>query len=148
MNEIETQFNAAFSHWNIRLPPEDLAQRRRGKIVQAGWTIWYLFGADEHGDYLDYYATHHMTNDRHVRLYANGRSEGLPTMQEFRRGSEDPEEDARRRMPVWRRNTTPRIDVLPTFWRPRGLGRMEVDHPVAAAECYGLPRLTVLLSSA
>ena len=95
MNEIETQFNAAFSHWNIRLPPEDLAQRRRGKIVQAGWTIWYLFGADEHGDYLDYYATHHMTNDRHVRLYANGRSEGLPTMQEFRRGSEDPEEDAR-----------------------------------------------------
>src|SRR5262245_41724991 len=95
MDEIEKQFNAAFSNWNIRLPPEDVAQRSRGKIYQAGWVIWYLFGADESGEYLDYYASHRMTNDRHVRIRADGSREALPTMQEFRQGSEDPQEDAR-----------------------------------------------------
>ena len=36
-----------------------------------------------------------MTNDRHVRIYANGRCEALLAIQEFCQRSEDPEEDAR-----------------------------------------------------
>jgi hypothetical protein len=52
MPEVESQFNAAFSHWGISLPPDDIAQRRPGKIIKAGWAIWYLFGSDESGDYL------------------------------------------------------------------------------------------------
>ena len=35
-----------------------------------------------HGERLDYYAMHRMTNDRHVRLYANGEEEYLPAMEE------------------------------------------------------------------
>jgi len=95
MDEIEKEFNDTFAHWNIRLPPEDIAKRRRGKMVQAGWAIWYLFGSNENGEYLDYYASHRMTNDRHVRVYVNGKSEGLPAIQEFRMASKDPVEDAR-----------------------------------------------------
>lgn len=43
---MATQFNARFGGFRIQLPPEDLDQRRWGKIVQAGWAIWYLFDAN------------------------------------------------------------------------------------------------------
>jgi hypothetical protein len=36
-----------------------------------------------------------MTNDRHVRIYADGRCEPLPAIHDMRLASEDPEEDAR-----------------------------------------------------
>jgi hypothetical protein len=95
MDEIEAQFNAEFAHWTIRLPPEDIAQRSRGKIIQAGWAIWYLFGSDEMGEYLDYYASHRMTSDRHIRIGAGGRCEDLPTIHSARLSSKDTAEDAR-----------------------------------------------------
>ena len=95
MTNIESKFNDSFSHWEIRLPPDALTQRKRGKIVKAGWAIWYLFGADERGDYLDYYASHRMTDDWHVRIYADGLCEDLPTIRGFRLCSENPEEDTR-----------------------------------------------------
>lgn len=94
MKDLEATFNSSFSHWEIRLPPDALTRRQPGTIIQAGWAIWYLFGSDERGNYLDYYASHRMTNDRHVRIYADGVREGLPTIQEFRLCSRDPEEDA------------------------------------------------------
>jgi hypothetical protein len=93
VNEIEDRFNSSFSTWGIHVPSQDIANRRRGKIVKAGWAIWYLFGSDQKGEYLDYYASHRMTNDRHVRIYASGEVEGLPTIGEFRPCSQDPEED-------------------------------------------------------
>jgi hypothetical protein len=95
MNEMETRFNDTFRNWGIRLPTEDAADRRRGKIVEAGWAIWYLFGSDERGEYLDYYASHRMTEDEHVRIYADGHTEYLSTIAGMRLASQDPEEDAR-----------------------------------------------------
>jgi hypothetical protein len=77
MTNIESKFNDSFAHWEIRLPSDAVEHRKRGKIVQAGWAIWYLFGFDEKGEYLDYYASHRMTNDRHVRIYARAFSELL-----------------------------------------------------------------------
>lgn len=95
MKNIESKFNGAFEHWGIQLPPDAVEQRERGKIVRAGWVIWYLFGSDEKGEYLDYYASHRMTDDRHVRIYADGQCEDLPAIAGLRLRSEDPEEDAR-----------------------------------------------------
>lgn len=95
MKKIETQFNHTFASWEIRLPAEALQRRERGKIVQAGWAIWYLFGSDEHCEYLDYYASHRMTDDRHVRIYSDGRVESLPAIDAFVLTSSDPEEAAR-----------------------------------------------------
>lgn len=83
MNEIEKIFNLHFANWDIQLPLEDIAQRRAGTIQKAGWTIRYLFGTHEDSEYLDYYAVHRMTNDRHVRIYADGRKEGLEMPREF-----------------------------------------------------------------
>jgi hypothetical protein len=95
MTNIESIFNDTFSPWAIRLSPEAVKKRERGTLTRAGWAIWYLFGADEAGEYLDYYASHRMTNDRHERIRADGRCETLPAIQDFRPRSDDPEEDAR-----------------------------------------------------
>ena len=95
MDTAAELFSRDFSHWAIQLPPQDVAQRQRGRINHEGWAIWYLFGADEHGEYLDYYAAHRMTDDRHVRIYASGEREELPTIQSFRPCSDDPVEDQR-----------------------------------------------------
>jgi hypothetical protein len=46
-------------------------------------------------EYLDYYASRRVTNDRHVRIYADGRCENLPAIRELRLCSKDPKEDAR-----------------------------------------------------
>jgi hypothetical protein len=95
VTKIERRFRLAFAPWGIALPPEEVRERRRDKIVEAGWAIWYLFGEDERGEYLDYYASHRMTDDRHVRIYEDGTEELLPAVSTFRFLSADPEEDAR-----------------------------------------------------
>ena len=104
MRRIDEQFSQAFQVWRIRLPREAVKNRRRGKIVEAGWTIWFLFGSDESGEYLDYYASHRMTSDSHVRIYDDGRVEGLESQRDIRLTSEDPEEDARLKAEFWGHN--------------------------------------------
>ena len=95
MRRVKEIFDQRFQNWNIELPAEALEARRRGKICIRGWAIWYLFDEDDQGGYLDYYSSHRMTDDSHVRIYADGTIASLPAVQGFRRGSNDPEEDAR-----------------------------------------------------
>ena len=95
MENAVSRFNTQFERWKICLPPEDVAQRKRGRIVKAGWAIWYMFGSDEQGEYLDFYASHRMTNDQHVRIYADGQGQLLPTISSMHGCSSDPKENAR-----------------------------------------------------
>ena len=97
-------FARSFEPWGIRLPDEGVRHRARGKINKAGWTIWYLFGSDEMGEYLDYYATHRMTSDSHTRIRQDGSGEALPQLKEMYIGSENPGEDAKLRAEYLRRN--------------------------------------------
>lgn len=86
-------FAKHFTHWRIKLPEEDIKNRKNGYIQNAGWLIQYCFGEDENGEYLDYYAAHRMTDDSHVRIYEDGKVEHLPALSSFRLVSEDPLED-------------------------------------------------------
>jgi hypothetical protein len=95
LGKIKLVFAEEFAMSDIYLAEDDVVNRRRGKIDKGGWEISYLFGSDEKGEYLDYYASHRMTNDRHVRIYADGRREDLPALVDFRRASRDPREDER-----------------------------------------------------
>ena len=104
MRRIEAQFNESFRIWDIKLPRAAIEARQRGKIVQAGWTIWFLFGADASGEYLDYYSSHRMTNDSHVRLYDDGRVEGLESLWDMHSTSDDPDEAARLEDEFWDHN--------------------------------------------
>lgn len=92
LSRIESQFNARFENWRIHLPPQDVAARRRGRIMQAGWTIWYLFASDDQGEYLDFYSYHRMAGDEHVRLRANGEMAALPSLAWAYSVVDDPQE--------------------------------------------------------
>ena len=92
---IESQFNNRFASSGIRLPPEDIAQRRRGRLHQAGWTLWYLFGVDDRGEYLDLYTRHRKSFDTHTRLREHGAPEELPAVEGIFQSSDDPEEAKR-----------------------------------------------------
>ena len=63
MDRAANQFSRDFSKWAIRLPQEDVAQRRRGRINAEGWAIWYLFGNDDRGEYFDSYAAQRLEAD-------------------------------------------------------------------------------------
>jgi hypothetical protein len=104
MDEIEHRFNEQFASWGIQLSPADIEHRTSGKIVQAGWAIWYRFGRDDAGEYLDYYAPPRMTNDRHMRLRESGAAEWLPAIESLRMCSDDPAEDSRLAEEYYARN--------------------------------------------
>lgn len=95
LGRIKLHFAETFSYWNLSLPDEDVTERQRGKICEAGWAIWYLFGRDERGEYLDYYSSHRMTGDDHVRVYEDGEIEYLDAVESFHRSSLDPDEAER-----------------------------------------------------
>jgi len=80
MKLIKNEFNKYFSNWNIKLPEEDLDKRCSGFIQDSGWLIQYCFGREKELEYLDFYATHRMTDDRHHRIYDNGEMQDLPTL--------------------------------------------------------------------
>ena len=117
-------FNRSFETWSIELPKEAVENQQRGKIVKSGWTIWYLFGRDEAGDYLDYYASHRMTNGRHVRLYADGSSKGLDSYRSMRIVSDDPEEDRRLENEFWEHN-----ECVSRELESKGFGLEGDEHP-------------------
>lgn len=82
LSHIRSRFARYFAHWGIELPEKAVAQRKRGELFQAGWSVRWLFGSDEKGEYLDFYAVHRMTNDRHERIHENGEVTGLEALSE------------------------------------------------------------------
>ena len=78
---IEERFADYFAHWDIQLPVGAVQLEDAGSVHKAGWVIRYAFGRDDGGLYLEFYATHRMTNDRRVRIYASGETKSLEALQ-------------------------------------------------------------------
>jgi hypothetical protein len=95
MEKALSTFQQRLSYAGLRIPEEDIAARRGGKLLRGSTVVWYLFGKDERGEYLDYYAADRFSSDAHRRLYADGSEESLPAIREFRPWSDDPEVDQR-----------------------------------------------------
>jgi hypothetical protein len=104
MNQIAQAFRADFANWGLEIPPEALASREPGFIQAAGWLIQFTFGRDSRGEYLDYYASHRMTDDSHVRLYETGRRQRLASIAGMYVTSSDPGEARRLEAAYLRRN--------------------------------------------
>ena len=83
MELMKKYFEDYFSHWKIELPDKNLNERLSGHIQKSGWLIQYCFGIEDGIEYLDFYASHRMTSDRHERIYENGKTDDLPSMQMF-----------------------------------------------------------------
>jgi len=95
MNQIAQAFRADFAKWGLEIPPRLLASREPGFIQSAGWLIQFTFGSDSRGEYLDYYASHRMAEDSHVRLYETGRRQRLASLASLFVTSSDPREARR-----------------------------------------------------
>jgi hypothetical protein len=80
---IEQYFREYFRHWQIALPPRDVAARAGGHIFERGWHIGYAWGSEQGEEYLEVLAQHRLTNDEHFRVFASGRVEGLPAPAEL-----------------------------------------------------------------
>jgi hypothetical protein len=104
MNRIAQAFRADFANWGLEIPPELLASRVPGFIQAAGWLIQFTFGRDSRGEYLDYYASHRMTDDSHVRLYETGRRQRLASLASIFVTSSDLKEAKRLELAYFRRN--------------------------------------------
>ena len=83
MLKIKEIFNQRFQRWDIHLPEEDLHQRRKGQIQAQGWTINYCFDSENGREYLEYFASHRMTNDTLNRIYEDVTTELVGYCQEF-----------------------------------------------------------------
>jgi len=79
MSTIAFKFTCYFGHLSIQLPAWNIKVRQPGKMRRRGWSIQYIFGSDGEEEFLDFYATHRMTRDRHVRIRADGSYETLET---------------------------------------------------------------------
>ena len=95
MDTISQTFAKHFASWDITLPEENLQSRSSGHVKERGWLIQFCFGRDVDGEYMDYYASHRMTSDRHMRLYESGTKLRLDSLRGMRLTSEDPVEDKR-----------------------------------------------------
>lgn len=69
-----------FKHWKIKfhLPTFELKQYTH--IKTCGWNIYYQFGEDSDGLYMEVYAMHRMTSDSYHRYYLNGKTEMLKSL--------------------------------------------------------------------
>lgn len=75
---IADVFNDYFRNWNIRISPGHVRDGNRDSIEARGWRINYLVDTDADGKlFLEFYATHRMTDDRHVRISSSGDVEDL-----------------------------------------------------------------------
>ena len=74
-------FNDYWRDAGIQLP-DDFDFVKKGRLESGRFVIRYICGEADGTPYLEYYATHAMTNDQRVRIYADGRKEGLETIEE------------------------------------------------------------------
>jgi hypothetical protein len=73
---IAEKFNAYFANFNIRIEVDDIRIGTLREIRADGWQIRYRVDPDDAGSpNLEFYATHRMSDDRHVRMWA-GRIRG------------------------------------------------------------------------
>ena len=80
---IAEAFNRRFAAFGISIQPEDVALGARRAIGERGWGIRLRVDPDDAGfPSLEYYATHRMTSDEHVRIWADGHVESLDAIYE------------------------------------------------------------------
>ncbi|MGH2817693.1 MAG: hypothetical protein ACRDJS_04445 [Actinomycetota bacterium] len=80
---ISEKFAEYFRNWDIRLPLGAEDARSRGEIHKAGWFIRYRFDFEGGEKFLEFYATHRMTNYRRLRIYDSGRTESKDAIHSF-----------------------------------------------------------------
>jgi hypothetical protein len=82
-DRIAETFNRHFADFDIRIEADDVVFGRRGEIRAQGWRITFRIDTDDAGaPSLEFYATHRMTSDRHMRIWGDGHEDELDAIYE------------------------------------------------------------------
>jgi hypothetical protein len=79
---LEGSFERIFEPWDLQLPESGVIARRGGSLQQKGGSgrVRYVFGRDEEGEYLEFYAFHRIAGDRHARIDESGKVTDLSVL--------------------------------------------------------------------
>lgn len=101
---IRRTFRSYFRNWKLSLP-RSLASGV-GTVTGSGWHIQWRTGVLRGQPFVDFYAEHRMTNDRHHRIFTNGRLGHLPARFEWilLPAGATPEEEEQIQVRYYRRN--------------------------------------------
>jgi hypothetical protein len=80
---IEAKFAERMDETGIRLPIGAAQSREPGHIFEKGWHIGYVWGEEDGEEYLELLVQGIAMDDAHVRWWASGREEDLPTPDEW-----------------------------------------------------------------
>ena len=83
MEAILAKFKERFADGGLTPPEMNLICRTPGIIDDGLVHICFIFGEDDRGTYLDYYASFRFNDDEHVRIYQDGTVEELPAYAAF-----------------------------------------------------------------
>ena len=107
LESLRAKFGEVFEQWGVTLPEDDVAERRGGSLRQQGGSgsVRYVFGRDEAGEYVEFYAFHRIWGDHHARIRESGELEGLEILQTgYPIDPDDPEVAARNQRAMAERN--------------------------------------------
>lgn len=80
LETIQKMFAGRFHPWGLRLPEENIRERRKGSLPYgSGGRIFYIFGEEAGVEYVEFFAYHRMGQD-HAQYYEDGRIVGLPDL--------------------------------------------------------------------
>lgn len=80
LEKIQEAFTERFQHFDLRLPDENLRERRKGSMPYGcSGRIYYVFGEEDGREYLEYYSYHRMGESR-GRIWEDGTRESLPEL--------------------------------------------------------------------
>jgi hypothetical protein len=80
---IADAFNAYFARFDITIGPQDAVVGTRRALGGRGWRIRYRVDPDDAGlPSLEFYATHRMTSDTRVGIWADGHVDDLDAIWE------------------------------------------------------------------
>jgi len=127
MNKIKEVFENQFhERFGIELPEEALTTKQIRAFRQEGWVIQICFGNEGGREYMDYYASHRMTSDRHCRIYEDGELKDMEALSTIRLVSKDPVEDKKLEKEFFERNRRIAKELA-----EKGFGRTTINQYLA-----------------
>lgn len=82
LEAIEQVFARKYQSSNLRLPQDNVRERRKGRLKFGSGMVFYAFGEEDGREYLEYYQYHHM-GEGHDRIYDDGTVVQLQTLDDI-----------------------------------------------------------------
>lgn len=79
---IQDTFTKEFEQFKIKIPEENLLERKPGSIPYGSGRIMFVFGVNDGTEFMEYYA-HHRMGDCRGRIYEDGKFVSLSELPSF-----------------------------------------------------------------